>query len=107
MVVDNEKSLNSDSILFMLEDQLNIKVFTTPPYKSTVDDPVEKFHSTLSEIMRCLKIEKTHTTFEELLDRAVYEYNYTIYSATGKKPIELFFGRRVRTRKIWQTRKFM
>lgn len=97
VVVDNEKSLNSDSILFMLEDQLNIKVFKTPPYKSTVNGQVERFHSTLSEIMRCLKTEKTHRTFEELLDRAVYEYNCTIHSTTGKKPIELFFGRRVST----------
>ncbi|XP_037824735.1 uncharacterized protein LOC119612917 [Lucilia sericata] len=97
VVVDNEKSLNSDSILYMLEDQLNIKVFKTPPYKSTVNGQVERFHSTLSEIMRCLKTEKTHRTFEELLDRAVYEYDCTIHSTTGKKPIELFFGRRVRT----------
>lgn len=97
VVVDNEKTLNSASISFMLRDQLNIEIFKTPPYKSSVNGQVERFHSTLAEIMRCLKTNKTHRNFEELLDRAVYEYNCTIHSTTGKKPIELFFGRRVST----------
>lgn len=81
----------------MLQDQLSIEIFKTPPYKSSVNGQVERFHSTLSEIMRCLKTEKTHRSFEELLDRSVYEYNCTIHSTTGRKPIELFFGRRVNT----------
>lgn len=45
--------------------------------------------------MRCLKTEQTHRSFQELLDRSTYEYNYTIHSTTGKRPIETFFGRRV------------
>lgn len=95
IVIDNEKSLNSASIQFMVEDQLGIEVFKTPPYTSTVNGQVERFHSTLSEIMRCLKTEQTHRSFQELLDRSTYEYNYSIHSATGKRPIETFFGRRV------------
>ncbi|XP_036348053.1 uncharacterized protein LOC118757450 [Rhagoletis pomonella] len=95
IVIDNEKSLNSASIQFMVEDQLGIEIFKTPPYASTVNGQVERFHSTLSEIMRCLKTEQTHRSFQELLDRSTYEYNYTIHSTTGKRPIETFFGRRV------------
>lgn len=34
VVIDNEKSLNSATILFMMKDELNIDVFTTPPYRS-------------------------------------------------------------------------
>lgn len=47
--------------------------------------------------MRCLKAETTHRSFTELLDRAVYEYNYSIHSVTKKRPVETFFGRNVST----------
>lgn len=93
IVVDNEKSLNSSSINFMVEDQLGIQIFRSPPYKSSVNGQIERFHSTLSEIMRCLKSDGTHRSFIELLDRSIYEYNSSIHSTTGKKPIEIFFGR--------------
>lgn len=93
IVMDNEKSLNSASIKFMLTDQLGIELYKAPPYKSTVNGQIERFHSTLSEIMRCLKGDGTHRGFEELLDRAIYEYNYTVHSVTKKRPLEVFFGR--------------
>lgn len=93
VVIDNEKSLNSASIKSMMQDELKIKIFTVPPYKSEVNGQIERFHSTLSEIMRCLKSENPNRTFEELLERSVNEYNFTIHSVTGKKPVELFYGR--------------
>uniref|UniRef100_A0A0K8VRD0 RNA-directed DNA polymerase n=1 Tax=Bactrocera latifrons TaxID=174628 RepID=A0A0K8VRD0_BACLA len=97
IIIDNEKSLNSNSITFLLEDQLRIKIYKIPPHTSTANGQVERFHSTLSEILRCLKSENTERSFEELLDRAVYEYNYSIQTTTGQKPIESFFGRRIFT----------
>lgn len=97
IVFDNEKSFNSASICFLLQDQLGIEIYKTPPYSSSVNGQVERFHSTLSEIMRCLKTDQTHRTFEELLDRSVYEYNFSIHSTTKKRPIEVFFGRTVST----------
>lgn len=93
IVIDNEKSLNSLSILSMMQDSLKIQVYRTPPYRSEVNGQVERFHSTLSEIMRCLKSDNIERTFEELLERAVNEYNHTYHSTTNKKPIELFYGR--------------
>lgn len=53
VIVDNGKSLNSATITFMMKDQLGINVFKVPPYKSSVHGQVERFHSTLSKIMRC------------------------------------------------------
>ena len=94
LVMDNEKALNSASICFMIE---GVTIHKTPPYTSTSNGQVERFHSTLTEIMRCLKTENLHKSFIELLDRAVYEYNCTIHSTTQKKPIEAFFGRNVST----------
>lgn len=31
------------------------EIFKAPPYKSSVNEQVERFQSTLAEIMRCLK----------------------------------------------------
>lgn len=97
VVIDNEKSLNSASITFMMHDQLNIEVFQTPSYKSEVNGQVERFHSTLSEIMRCLKTDGIHRSFEELLERTVYEYNSSVHSTINRKPIDIFYGRNVST----------
>lgn len=93
IVVDNENSLNASTINFMVEDQLGIQIFRSPPYNSSVNGQVERFHSTLSEIMRCLKSDGVHRSFVELLDRSIYEYNSSVHSTIGKKPIEIFFGR--------------
>lgn len=93
VIIDNEKSFNSRSITSMMEDGLKIKIFKAPPYKSEVNGQIERFHSTLSEIMRCLKADGVERTFEELLERSVNEYNHSIHSTTCKKPVELFYGR--------------
>lgn len=97
VITDNEKSFNSNAIIFMLENQYNVKVFKIPPYSSSVNGQIERFHSTLSEIMRCLKAENIHTTFSELLHRSLFEYNNSIHSTINRKPVEAFFGRRVGT----------
>lgn len=95
--MDNEKSLNSHSITFILKDQLNIDIFQAPPHKNTLNGQVERFHSTLSEIIRCIKKDGTHRNFFELLERAVYEYNYTIHSVSKRTPLEVFFGKTAST----------
>lgn len=95
VVMDNEKSLGSSSITFMLENMFGITVFKAPPYASCVNGQVERFHSTLSELIRCLKTDNLHSTFSELLDRSIYEYNRSIHSTTQKKPVDIFFGRRL------------
>ena len=93
IVFDNERSFNSQTIRFMLEDELGMEIFTAPPYKSEVNGQIERFHSTLSEIMRCSKCERPDYSFEELLQDSVNKYNHTIHSSIGKKPVDLFFGR--------------
>lgn len=95
VVIDNEKSLNSATISYLLKDQMSINVYTTPPYSSTSNGQIERFHSTLSEIMRCLKANYAGITFEELLFKSVQEYNSSIHSTTKSKPIEIFFGNRI------------
>lgn len=95
VVMDNEPSLNSSSILFMMKDELGINIFTTPSYRSEANGQIERFHSTLAEIMRCLKGDGTSRNFEELLERAVNEYNHSIHSTVNRRPVDLYFGRTI------------
>lgn len=69
----------------MLEDELKISIHRTPAYHSVVNGQIERFYSTLGEIMRCLNTDKLSRNFEELIERAVNEYNHTIHSTTKKK----------------------
>lgn len=93
IVIDNEPSLNSASIKFMLRDELGIEIYTTPPYRSQANGQVERFHSTLIEIMRCLIKNRGNRNFEELLERSVSEYNHSIHSVTQKRPVDIYFNR--------------
>lgn len=95
VVIDNENSFNSNALMFMLENQYNVKVFRIPPYSSSVNGQIERFHSTLSEIMRCLQTANVHNTFSDLLHRAIFEYNNLIHSTINRKPVEAFFGRKI------------
>lgn len=97
LVIDNEKSLTSAPITYMLENELNIKIFKVPPYCSKINGQIERFHSTFSEIMRCLKSEKIHNSFEDLIFKTIYTYNHSVHSVTKRKPVEAFFGRSVVT----------
>lgn len=93
IVFDNEKAFSSQPIKFMLENEFNINTFIAPPYKSEINGQIERFHSTIAEIMRCLKQEYPDKNFDELLECSVNEYNHTIHSVTEKRPVDLFFGR--------------
>lgn len=93
IVIDNEKSLSSSSITHMLENLFKITIFKVPPYTSSANGQVERFHSTLSELLRCMKTKKIHNSFSELLDMTVYEYNGSVHSTIKRKPIDVFFGK--------------
>lgn len=97
IVVDNEKSLAAASIKFMLEDQYGIEIYKAPPYVSAMNGQIERFHSTLNEIMRCTKAEKIHESFSDLLHQSLYKYNNSVHSTTNLKPVEAFFGNRITT----------
>ena len=70
--MDKVPSPYSTSILFMLKDDLKNNTFATPAYKSEANGEVERFHSTLVEIMR-LNSDWTARNFELLLEKSVNE----------------------------------
>lgn len=87
---DNEKSLNSHTIRATLKNNFDIDIANAPPLHSTSNGQVERFHSTLLEISRCLKIDKNLDDIEEIILLATIEYNKSIHTVTGMKPITVF-----------------
>ena len=65
VVMDNERALNSAAIKFLLQEQLQAEVYVTQPYNFSSNGQVERFHSTLTEIMRCLKADESSLDFED------------------------------------------
>jgi len=77
---DNEPSIKSETIKTLLSNQFDIQIVNAPPHHSTSNGQVERFHSTLAEIARCLKIERGIKDTVELILLATIEYNKTIHS---------------------------
>lgn len=91
IVCDNELALKSIEIRGLFR-RLNIETYYTPSDRSEVNGIVERFHSTLSEIFRCIR-----SKYQDLNEKNIYKiatslYNATIHSVTKLKPIEIFFG---------------
>lgn len=89
IVCDNEKAFTSESITSLLRDHFGITMYNTPPFHSVTNGQVERFHNTLSEIARCIKLEKDITDTSELLLLATVKYNRTIHSVTSYRPIDV------------------
>lgn len=92
LVMDNEGSFISPITLNYLE-SLGIEIYLAPPQKSEVNGAIERVHSTIIEIVRCLQSEYPDCSLKEIVNIAVDRYNNTIHSVTKKKPADIFFGR--------------
>ncbi|XP_049316307.1 retrovirus-related Pol polyprotein from transposon opus isoform X1 [Bactrocera dorsalis] len=92
LVMDNEGSFISPITLNYLEG-LGIEIYLAPPQKSEVNGAIERVHSTIIEIIRCLQVEYPDYSFKEIVNIAVDRYNNTIHSVTKRKPADIFFGR--------------
>lgn len=79
----------------MMIDKIGIEIYTTPPYKSQANGKVAKFHSTLIEIMCCIKYKGGHRNSGEILERATSEHNHSVHSTKIKRPVDLFYNRNV------------
>lgn len=63
----------------------------TPAGHSTSNGKVERLHSTVLEITKCLCDEKNET-FDNVFSEAIRPYNDTIHSVTKQKPMGIFFN---------------
>ena len=74
--------------------KLDIAHLKTSPYHPQSNGMLERFHSTLKQMLRktCLEIREWDTWISYLL----FAYRETPHSTTGFSPFELMFGRDVR-----------
>lgn len=92
LVTDNERGFLSPIILNFIK-SLGVKLYLTPSYRSEVNGQIERVHSTVLEIYRCLKTEYSQLSVHELIYVAVDRYNNTIHSVIKRKPSDIFFNR--------------
>lgn len=85
---DNEASFMSHTISNLLA-QYGASIRSTPPNHSISNGQVERFHSTLLEIARCLKEQNSCTDTTQLILMATIAYNNSIHSVTREKPISV------------------
>lgn len=93
IVTDSETSFRSISLRQYLE-EANINFHYTSIRSSNSNSPVERFHSTLLETYRIIRMEFPGDTHKLLLSKSITTYNNAIHSVTKYTPFELFFGRK-------------
>lgn len=96
IVIDNERSFMSPIILNYIK-TLGITIYNTPSQKSEVNGTIERVHSTIIELVRCLNKEYQELSQKEIIYLAVDRYNNTIHSVIKAKPSDIFFGRSSKT----------
>lgn len=85
---DNEGSFGSQSVEALLGNY-DIEIAHCPPLHSVSNGQVERFHSTLVEISRCIGKERSLSDTGEIILKAVIEYNRSVHSVTKEKPIDV------------------
>lgn len=91
IISDNEPAMRSIEIRTLLEN-LNIQIHFVPPNHSISNGTVERFHSTLGEIFRCIKPDYPDLNDKEIFRIACTSYNNTVHTTTKLKPREVFYG---------------
>jgi len=81
---DNEPSLKSQTIVAMLGNYFDVSISNAPPLHSASNAQLERFHSTLIELARCLKIEKGISVTKGLILLATARYIKSIHSVINK-----------------------
>ncbi|KAJ2947350.1 hypothetical protein O0L34_g17078 [Tuta absoluta] len=70
----------------------NIHIHFTTPYNPNSNSPVERFHSTIAEIIRIQRMTNKEDPIQTLMKYAIIAYNNAIHSATNYTPHDLLFG---------------
>lgn len=87
LMTDNDAVFVSHATRLVLN-KYGIAHITSPVQHSTSNGEVERTHSTLIELIRCLTAQNGTTSSEEMFN-AVKAYNETIHSVTKEKPIDV------------------
>jgi len=74
---ENEPTIKSETIKTLLSNQYDVQVVNAPSLHSTSNGQVERFHSTLGDIARCLTSQRKITETVEAVLQATIEFNRT------------------------------
>lgn len=89
IVIDNESSFISNVIEQMINN-LGIIIYRTPVHRSETNGQVERSHSTIREIARCLLKEDPSLDTYNLIQTAVHKYNNTFHSFIKNTPRNIY-----------------
>uniref|UniRef100_A0A0K8W058 RNA-directed DNA polymerase n=1 Tax=Bactrocera latifrons TaxID=174628 RepID=A0A0K8W058_BACLA len=92
ITLDNEPSFTTPTFKSLMQ-RLNIEIYFCDPRHSTTSGQVERVHSTIIEIARCIKEEYDIVSNLETVLRAAQQYNTTIHSVTNFKPNEVLYNK--------------
>lgn len=87
LITDNKAILVSNAAMVVYR-KYNIMHIRAPVQHSTSNGQVERTHSTLIEIIRFLNKQNDSDSSENIF-AAVKEYNNTIHSVSGEKPVDV------------------
>lgn len=90
IVSDNEKAFQSNAIKVLLRDRFSIDQFFIPTLHSESNGQVERLHSTLLEIARCVKEQQDIDDIIELVILATHKYNCSYHSVINARPTDVF-----------------
>lgn len=91
ITTDSDSKFDNDVIKEICASH-NIFIHFTTPYNPNSNSPVERFHSTIGEIIRLQRLTNKDDTIQTLMKYSIIAYNNSIHSATGYTPRELLFG---------------
>ncbi|OTF83224.1 hypothetical protein BLA29_006579, partial [Euroglyphus maynei] len=91
VVADKYASLTSKQFKEALVER-NIELIHTPTAHPQSNGLIERLGQTLTERLRCRKLENQHRTWASLTQEVIHEYNTTIHSSTTFTPLYLQKG---------------
>lgn len=91
IIMDNESSFTSNIVEQRIKN-LGIRIFKTPIHRSETNGQIERCHSTLREIIRCIKSENEELSTNEIIQLAAHKYNNSIHSFTKHTPHDILMG---------------
>lgn len=91
IVMDNDSTLASNVIEQRIR-SLGINIFKTPIHRSETNGQIERCHSTIREIVRCIKSDNPELNINDLIQMAAHKYNNTIHSFIKNTPHNILLG---------------
>jgi len=92
LMMDNEPSFSSTQFKSFVQ-RCGINLYFADPRHSTSNGQIERAHSTLSEIARCIKDDLNLDDYSEVLIRAAQKYNMTIHTITNQRPYDILYNK--------------